>query len=163
MKVGQRKCQWVGGGMNKMAVFLWFRFLECFIRWSFGEEYHLTIVTFTFSTFVIYVFIRSLEYWYLLLKGSTWCFAVELVFGLLQILWVLTSVDFHTLWYTVNTLFCYLINQWTNMRTFGIMWTKVEMENVNGHFATVKSVALYLDENWISCVWNILNCLSLRT
>lgn len=49
---------------------------KCFL-----EEPHLTIVT--FFTFVIYVFIRSSKYWYLLLKGSMWCFAVELVFRFL--------------------------------------------------------------------------------
>lgn len=38
----------------------------------------------TFFTFVMYVFIRASEYWYLLLKGSIWYFAVELAFGVLQ-------------------------------------------------------------------------------
>lgn len=59
-----------------------------------------------FFTFVIYVFIRSFEYWYLLLKGLMWCFAVELVFGFLQMLWVidlplgsrLTSIHYNILW-----------------------------------------------------------------
>jgi len=67
-----------------MVASLWLRLLECLTR-QFMEEPHLTRVTFTFFTFVIYVFIRSFEYWYLLLKGSIWCFAVELVFGFLQI------------------------------------------------------------------------------
>lgn len=51
----------------------------------FLEEPHLTRVTFTFFTFVMYVFIRSYACWYLLLKGSVWCFAVELVFGFFQV------------------------------------------------------------------------------
>lgn len=75
-----------GRGEGRTEAFLWLRLLECLTRRRFLEEPHLTIVTFTFPTFVIYVFIRSFEYWYLLLKGSTWCFAVELVFGFLQIL-----------------------------------------------------------------------------
>lgn len=105
VKVGQRKCQWAGEGMSKTAAFLWLRLLECLTRRSFLEEPHLTLVTF-FPTFVIYVFIRSFEYWYLLLKGSMWCFAVELVFGFLQIPWVidlplgslLTSIHYNILW-----------------------------------------------------------------
>lgn len=59
----------------------------------------------------------------------------------------------------MNLLFCYLINQRRNMQTCGIMWTKIAIENVTGHFATIKSIALYLDENWISYLWSILNCL----
>lgn len=86
MKIGQRTCQWVREGRNKMAAFLWLRLLECLTRQSFLEEPHLTIVTFTCFTFVMYVFIRSFEYWHLLLKGSMWCFAVEFIFGFLQIL-----------------------------------------------------------------------------
>lgn len=89
MQVGQRKCQWAGGGMNKVAAFLWLRLLGCLTRRSFLEEPHLTIVLpffFFFSTFVVCVFIKSFEYRCLLLKGSIRCFVVEQVFGFLQIL-----------------------------------------------------------------------------
>lgn len=41
--------------------------------------------TFFFFTFVVCVFIESFEYRCLLLKGSICCFAVEQVFGFLQI------------------------------------------------------------------------------
>lgn len=69
----------VGGGRTGgEAASLWLRPLECWAGRRFVEEPHLSIVTFTFFTF-IYVFIRSFEYWYLLLKGSTRCFAVKLV------------------------------------------------------------------------------------
>lgn len=60
-----------------MAAFLWLRLLECLTRQSFLEESHLTIVT--FFTFVVCVFIRSFEYWHLLLKGLMCCFAVEFI------------------------------------------------------------------------------------
>lgn len=77
MKVGQRKCPWAGAGTNKMMAFLWLRLLECLTRWSFLEEPHLIVVTCTIFTFVIYVFIRTSDYWYLLLKGLVWCFTLS--------------------------------------------------------------------------------------
>ena len=85
MQVGQRKWQWAGGGMNKVAAFLWLRLPGCLTRWSFLVEPHLTIVLLFFFTFVVCVFIKSFEYRCLLLKGSVGCFAVEQVFGFLQI------------------------------------------------------------------------------
>lgn len=70
-----------------MAAFLWLRLPGCLTRRSFLEEPHLTIVLlFFFFTFVVCVFIKSFEYRCLLLKGSIHCFAVEQVFGFLQIL-----------------------------------------------------------------------------
>lgn len=86
MQVGQRKCQWAGGAMNKVAAFLWLRLPGCLTRRSFLEEPHLTIVLLFFFTFVVCIFIKSFEYRCLLLKGSICCFAVEQVLGFLQIL-----------------------------------------------------------------------------
>lgn len=45
----------------------------------------------------------------------------------------------------------------------GVKWTKIEIKNVSGHFATFKRMVLYLEERWIFYLWNIMNCLLLRT
>lgn len=37
-----------------------------------------------FFPFVMCVFIRAFEYWYLLSKGLIWCFTVELILVFLQ-------------------------------------------------------------------------------
>lgn len=74
------------------------------------------------------------------------------------------SVDFHTLWYTVNVLFCYLIRQRTSVQTLGIMWTKIGSENVSGHFATMKEDStlsrwkldfLFLEISWTFLAQNL--------
>lgn len=45
----------------------------------------------------------------------------------------------------------------------GVKWTKIEIKNVSGHFATLKRMVLYLEEHWIFNLWNIVNRLLLRT
>lgn len=58
MQVGQRKCQWAGGGMNKGAAFLWLRLPGCLTRRSILEEPHLTIVLLFFSL-LLYVYLLN--------------------------------------------------------------------------------------------------------
>lgn len=71
----------VGGGVNKMAA-VSLPQIPRMLDKTVSRENLISL----FFPFVMCVFIRAFEYWYLLLKGLISCFTVELILVFLQIL-----------------------------------------------------------------------------